>query len=288
MLHLAMIIDGQQVNYKDWRNATNILASVAHGTDNYFVQAQQDLEPIPEGTPVEGYRFVYHPPGQDVLVSPFSHAKVHLLEELGADIAADNHAHKIGQVQHDATERGFYYYRDRDLLEDYMRAYTGRVSDFEHTKVAPRVQITVSEGSADASVGPKPLSDTELFRKNLHRDDPSIPVLPKGKSVLATSFVADPEFGAKVKARGYVKYPALKFDPSEGWVNSYNVYKVANNAVTPNTAAFGTLELYRVTGIAKKNEYGDAGDIMQDMMYDPEPLLTIDVQEIYKAMHEND
>ena len=282
-----MTVDGQQVNYRDWRDATNILAYVAKGTDNYFVYAQQDLEPIPEGTPVEGYRFVYHPPGQDVLVSPFSHAKVHLLEELGTDIKEDSQAHKIGQVQHDITERGFYYYRDRELLEDYMRAYTGRVSDFERTPVSPRVQITVSEGSGTKSLGPNPLSDTELFRKNLNADDPSIPVLPKGKSVLTNSFSADPEFGDRVKARGYVKYPSLKFDPSEGWVDTYDVYKVANDAVVPNTAAFGTLELYRVTGIAKANTYGDAGDIMQDMMYDPEPLLTIDVAEIYKAMHPN-
>jgi hypothetical protein len=64
----------------------------------------------------------------------------------------------------------------------------------------------------------------------------------------------------------------------EGYlVDDKQVYKVKNI----HAIGAGKLALYRVSGIAKENTYGDAGFIMDEMQYSSEPVLEIPIDTIY-------
>jgi hypothetical protein len=47
----------------------------------------------------------------------------------------------------------------------------------------------------------------------------------------------------------------------------------------------GYFELYRVYGVSRHNARGAEGFVMDEMMYEPEPIVSFKAEDVYKAVH---
>ena len=272
-----MTIDGQYVNYRNWMANDAFREAISGGTDNYF-NSLNISAPAP-GTETVGYRFVYIPKNaEDTAVSPFHYGTVNSLASgevaLAEGMMPTNNANTLKGINVDPTGRGFYYWPDREVAEDYMRAFVSRVSDFERKPVKSFYQVELRDEEVDYR---------ELPYQGA-KEDKSIPSQPRTlpgstnvASVLTHHVYADKETAERARTRGLMSRPALRFDSQEGWVDDKRVYKVKNI----HAIGAGKLALYRVSGIAKENTYGDAGFIMDEMQYSSEPVIEIPIDTIY-------
>lgn len=272
-----MIVDGQHINYRDWMADDTFREAIAGGTDNYFNTL--DIPAPSPGTETVGYRFVYVPKNkEDVAVSPFHYGTVNSLASGEIALAEGNmhtsNANDLKGINIDTIGRGFYYWPDREIAEDYMRAFISRVSDFEKKPVKSFYQVELRDEEVDYR---------ELPYQGA-KEDTSIPSQPKYRpgsteisSVLTRLVYAEKETAERALVRGLMSRPTHRFDPQEGWVADKQVYKVKGI----HAIGAGKLALYRVSGIAKENPYGDAGFIMDEMQYDSEPVLEIPIDTIY-------
>lgn len=272
-----MTIDGQYVNYRNWMANDAFREAISGGTDNYF-NSLNISAPAP-GTETVGYRFVYIPKNaEDTAVSPFHYGTVNSLASgevaLAEGMMPTNNANTLKGINVDPTGRGFYYWPDREVAEDYMRAFVSRVSDFERKPVKSFYQVELRDEEVDYR---------ELPYQGA-KEDKSIPSQPRTlpgstnvASVLTHHVYVDKETAERARTRGLMSRPSLRFDSQEGWVDDKRVYKVKNI----HAIGAGKLALYRVSGIAKENTYGDAGFIMDEMQYSSEPVIEIPIDTIY-------
>lgn len=193
----SMIKDGQSISYRSWMADDSLRQALAAPgvMPKYFKALQEGIEEPEEGTSVMGYRLVQRLP-DGTLIQPFiarlgsPEYAIKMVDiskgetSLFTDISKI-YTTQLGQVNADPTGQGYYYFPERDIAEDYMRAFVYK--------------------------------SAEKFRFN-------------------------------------------KTD-------------------------FGNYELYRVRGIAKPNTRGDEGFLMDEMTYDPEPLISIPVADPYRETH---
>lgn len=190
-----MTVDGQNIPYASWM-ADNTMRE-ALGTPGvmpkYFKALQEGIEEPPEGEPVIGYRVVHRLPS-NVLAQPFvdrlgsvgKYLKIDALLTGESNLFADLtklSTTELGQINVDPKGEGYYYFPDRDMAEDYMKAIVYKSAERFH----------------------------------------------------------------------YIKA--------------------------------GSYELYRVKGYAKRNLKGDEGFVMDEMQYDPSPLVSVPLNEPWEHFH---
>lgn len=110
--------------------------------------------------------------------------------------------------------------------------------------------------------------------------------ISKGQSDLFTdlSKIDYTELDAvNVDIRGQGYYYFQSREVAEDYMKAF-VYKAAEKY--PFTEASGWYELYRVQGVAKPNLRGDEGFVMDEMMYYPEPLISIPVADVYRQFRD--
>jgi hypothetical protein len=81
-----------------------------------------------------------------------------------------------------------------------------------------------------------------------------------------------------VRGQGY--YYFSDRDIAEDYMRAF-VYKSAERY----KLKAGYFELYRVYGVSKHNSRGDEGFVMDEMMYEPEPIVSFKAEDVYKAVH---
>lgn len=148
-----MILDGKNVDYKDWcalREATSA------GMDTYFSELSNKAEVnISEGTPVTGYCFMYMT-NKGELWSPFFN---NTLQEASAylNIPVEDNKFamftqqrvgsnvKVDEINVDPTGRGFYYWPDREMAEDYMKILSRQIGSTKVTSTEEFIQSPLGQ-----------------------------------------------------------------------------------------------------------------------------------------------
>lgn len=85
-----------------------------------------------------------------------------------------------------------------------------------------------------------------------------------------------------VRGQGY--YYFSDRDIAEDYMKAF-VYKSAEHNNKALRLKAGYFELYRVYGVSKHNTRGDEGFVMDEMMYDPEPIISFKAEDVYNAVH---
>ena len=140
-------------------------AATAGGIDDYFKTLTQGAESqVEEGDDVIGYRFVYHAANDDRLHSPFfrmngQQADLELalvntktfnrdmFEKDRKELSQDLHAAHLKDGVHMADgegRSGFYYFPDRDMAEDYMKAAIAKYAGLEQSALKTRYLTTAT------------------------------------------------------------------------------------------------------------------------------------------------
>lgn len=86
-----------------------------------------------------------------------------------------------------------------------------------------------------------------------------------------------------VDKRGQGYYYFQSREVAEDYLKAF-AYKTAEKYPFPENS--GWFEIYMVQGIAKPNIRGDEGFVMDEMMYYPEPLISIPVSDIYRQFRQ--
>jgi hypothetical protein len=109
-----MIVEGKQINIKDWNPPGDIYKRVPKEGWDIFSEFNSN---IPENTPTTGYRIVYQEDGR--YYSPFllGHRENYQLP---------------GTIQEAPTKNGFYYFQDKDVAQNYLAALISRTNANMH------------------------------------------------------------------------------------------------------------------------------------------------------------
>lgn len=231
-----MIIDGQTVDYNEWKAGDALRNISSTEVDNYFTSEYDSTQPLP-GTSTAGYRMVYRDAENNLYPVLLTQGQlIHdiALGKLGPDSTHFKRRESLEGVHVDSEGRGYYYWPDRQAAEDYMR-----YALVEHETPFMPYPKAIYE-----SLGAAP----ESFRKNLPQEP--------------------------VKRSGMDQFPSSLDAPKIAVGNM-----VARKIKDVNAGYF---ELYKVSGTAVPNDYGDAGFIMNEMTYD-DLVISIPVTEPWEA-----
>lgn len=334
-----MKINGEDANYIDWYKPDDALRELtAHGMDayfNHFSGEEAGADQIVPGTPVVGYRFMYRAP-DGTYKSPFQvnpltegldHAmkqgispylssedvkllqhewesmknqlpehitKSYLLDEPDVTISGEG-------VNVDTIGRGYYYWPDKGMAEDYMKTFFSRGQEstprkviidttYEATDIDDHVQI----GERTKSIHHRAEYKSYLFGLIQKKVKPSY--TEKIKEPVYGSAANSYESRSRMKIQGF-----LNQDELTAWSDTVPKHKGPDMNLFRDPDAFtrfvksqnevvsldlGSYELHRVTGIAIPNTFGDSGFIMNEMVVDPEPIISVGVNEAYEAAQE--
>lgn len=249
------------MNYNKWFPQDDPLRkNIEQGMDAYFNTLLTDKDaPQENGTPVTGYRFMFK--GADgKLYSPFSNSEYNPDKEAFADLlqkglefAPESEMWQLpvekieattfytDRINEDATGRGYFYWPDREIAEDYMKAYIHKAGYEQKRRFIQGEYIETNNYNTNIWIHSAPDEVTKAgsfdvdMRSREDRDNPDI-------------------------------------------VDTRHVFTRPSKT---------TLALYRVEGeaVVEEGGHGDAGFIMQNMRIDPDPLIEIDSDEIYNAVH---
>ena len=250
------------MNYNKWFPQNDPLREKVseRGMDAYFNTLLTDKDaPQENGAPVTGYRFMLK--GMDGrLYSPFSNSEYNPDKEAFADLLkkglefapeaemwqlpvekAEATTFHTDQVNVDATGRGYFYWPDKELAEDYMRAYIYRSGFEEKRRFVQGEYIETNDYNTNIWIHTAPDDVTK-----------------------AGSFDVD------------LRFREAKDDPSI--IDTRHVFTRPSKT---------TLVLCRVEGeaVVEEGGHGDAGFIMNNMKIDPDPIIEINSDEIYNAVH---
>lgn len=111
-----MIIEGTELALNDYSVPRKEV--LAQAQKNGWRIFQEYNSNIPEGTPTTGYRLFYKA-SDGKLYSPFHPNSEYIEKNLGTDNVVPQ---DTGKIHHDDTDRGYYYWVNRDIAETYMSA----------------------------------------------------------------------------------------------------------------------------------------------------------------------
>ena len=335
-----MIKDGQQLDYLDWYSPDDELRVLTMGGMdayfNHFSGEEAGADRIEPGTPVVGYRFMYRAPDGSYK-SPFqvdpltegleaamkngisphlSQRDADMLREEWESMKKDlpeyvTQAFMLGDskvsmtdqgVNVDTEGRGYYYWPDKGMAEDYMKTFFSRGQETTPRKVIINTEYKPTDIDENAQVG-------ERTRKIRHRAEYKsylFGLIQKKTKDAYTEEVKEPIYGRV--ARGYESKSYMSVqgfldreDKSQYYQNIIpkhqgpDMNRFREDPYGPAICSFlpfqrevvsldlGRFELHRVTGTAVPNTFGDSGFVMNEMMIDPEPLVSVEVNEAYEA-----
>lgn len=276
-----MIRNHEHISYDTWKADNTLREGIqAHGMDDYF-NKNYEPETTTEGTPEVGYKFfitMKKEDGSKILLSPFAEDSVldtlgvpqnilqewdmtDSVEKLKGYLQNGSKIH-LDQVNVDTTGRGgYYFYRNRDTAEDYLKAM---LTHYEHKD---RSYITtIRETYTDR----KGRTDTGYGGSNFMygRQHPELDYSDK----------AYEQFGQKTGSEHYTY--EKKLNPFTGLT-----YKAQVDIIPTNVSAGIAWEMFRVQGTGVENTFGDAGILMNEMVIDPDPVLSIPLGDPYDATH---
>lgn len=272
-----MIIDGQEVNYKDWCADDALREATANGMDAYFreVSGGEEIN-IPEGTPVRGYRFMYRT-NKGELWSPFfnntlqeasAYLNIPAEDDKSALFIQDRVGSNIDKdgVNVDPTGRGFYYWPDRGMAEDYMKIAIAHMKHEQHRPSDFVLKHAITR-ERDYSFSER---ISHLISNKKHD------WLPK--------HVEDTET--------WIQAPRAQDDGDKEWFKTHMKVSTREQGKWKITETAEYLEfplgeyvLLPVEGIAVRNDNNDAGFTMNGLKVVGEPLLSIPLTEPYDSLH---
>lgn len=166
-----MLVDGHEIPLSEYNVPhEEIFAAQQRLGWRYYSQFNAD---IPEGTPVSGYR-IFYKASDGHLYSPFSPGTQYIEDGIARGITNDRLIPQDpGQVLHEDTGKGYYYWIDRAMSETYMASLIAQTNkrDHIHSQFVPgqleihRVEGTSLQGNVgdegnrmqDITVDPEPL-----------------------------------------------------------------------------------------------------------------------------------
>lgn len=246
--------------------------------DDYFSEMSQGAEiNIAEGTPVTGYRFMYLT-NKGELWSPFfnntlQEASAYLNIPMKDDESAGFIQSRVGsnvkmdEVNVDPTGRGFYYWPDREMAEDYMKVAIFRMGH-EFRRPSDFVVKTTTVTETTRSFG-------ERVNYLLGRKHKWLPKYERKESV-------------------HIQAPRAQEEGDKEWFQAQDkkvsVRQLSGSTKSTSTSEFvqfplGQYVLLRVEGTAVANTNGDAGFTMNEMKVVGEPIVSIPLTEPYDALH---
>ena len=273
-----MTIDGKSVNYKDWTADDVLREATASGMDAYFSELTQGAEMnIPEGTPVTGYRFMYLT-NKGELWSPFfnntlQEASAYLNIPIKDDEAAMNIQQRAGsnvkkdEINVDPTNRGFYYWPDRGMAEDYMKVAISRMGH-EFRRPSDFVVKTTTVTEMTRSFGER----VNYLLGKKHK------WLPKYEQKISTHIQAP---------RAQDEGDKERFQSQDKKTTQKQTSKSTRATTTSEFVQFplGQYVLLRVEGTSVANTNGDAGFTMNEMKVVGDPIISIPITEPYDSLH---
>lgn len=333
-----MIKDGQQLDYLDWYSPDDELRVLTMGGMdayfNHFSGEEAGADRIEPGTPVVGYRFMYRAPDGSYK-SPFqvdpltegletamkngvsphlSQRDADQLREKWEDLKKNLPEHitktfMLGEskvsmtdqgVNVDTEGRGYYYWPDKGMAEDYMKTFFSRGQETTPRKVIINTEYEPTNVNENAQIG-------ERVQKVRHRAEYKsylFGMIQKKTKDAYTEEVRTPIYGRVAggyESKSYMSIQGFldREDKSHYYSNINSKHQGPDMELfrekpyepgsfrlgQSETVALdlGRFELHRVTGTAVPNTFGDSGFVMNEMMIDPEPLVSIEVNEAYEA-----
>lgn len=337
-----MIKDGQQLDYLDWYSPDDELRVLTMGGMdayfNHFSGEEAGADRIEPGTPVVGYRFMYRAPDgsykSPFQVDPLTEGleaamkngiSPHLSQRDIDDMREEWEYMKkdlpeyitktfmLGEskvsmtdqgVNVDTEGRGYYYWPDKGMAEDYMKTFFSRGQETTPRKVIIDTEYSPTDINEHEQIG-------ERTRKIRHRAEYKsylFGLIQKKTKDAYTEEVKEPIYGAvahgyesksRMKIQGFLDredksqyfsnivpkhqgpdMSKFREDSQELHFNTFSRYSRQRETVALD---LGRFELHRVTGTAVPNTFGDSGFVMNEMMIDPEPLVSVEVNEAYEA-----
>lgn len=338
---MRMIKNGEDINYLDWYSPDDTLRELTvGGMDQYFNHfsgEEAGATQIEPGTPVVGYRFMYRAPdgtykspfqvnpltegleyamskgvsphltSQDVdkLKDRWEDMKKQLPEHLTKAYLLNDSAVTISQegVNVDTEGRGYYYWPDQGIAEDYMKTFFSRGQETTPRKVVIDTTYTPKDIDEHAQIGEsmKKVRHPAEYKSHLFG------LVQKQVKPAYTETVKTPIYGKQAHS-----YESSSYLYMQGFTNTRDLSTFIGETTHahkgPDMSRFkedpyditrymsaqhelvnldlGSFELHRVSGTAVPNTFGDSGFIMNEMVVDPEPLISVGVNEAYEAAQE--